>query len=533
MKFVSLATCVFAAAAAAAAAATAQTTSGPSVRLFPGQNQVYNVARPGQNSTTLRYLGSPADMDACKRACVAHTEERCWSFTWHGGLPAASPFHNQCFGVVAPRWSPTPDTPGIVSGYLDWPCRDDRDCSLNGKCNHKDGAATCFCRPSWKGNRCEQLALVPATRGADGYRGTDGGHNTSSWGGAVLYDEHDQQWHMWAAEMTEHCGIGAWAQNSRIIHAVSPAPAGPYVRKQVVWEVFSHEPEVVRGPNGEYVMYFTASLRSQHGDCNCCRAHNASKCDGSTGPGDCPSSFSSSSSHSARGRSRARGGRGRGRRRRLDADPSWMSYATSPDGPWSTPVQIFKGYEGSDTNFSPTILKNGSLVAIWREWTTRGSRCYLATASDWKDPSTYRQHIDAGELWPDLGAAGTEDPFVYRDADGNFHAVFHHMYGYDTTAQWWLDAAGGHAFSPDGASWTYTGVAWGPATTTEQGDVVQFTDGTSFRFTRRERPHLVFREDGTISHLTSAAQYGDGKIPGQIGDNGDACYTLVQPVATS
>ena len=68
---------------------------------------------------------------------------------------------------------------------------------------------------------------------------------------------------------------------------------------------------------------------------------------------------------------------------------------------------------------------------------------------------------------------------------------------------------------------------------TDQGDVVHFTDGSSFRFTRRERPHLVFREDGTISHLTSAAQYGDGKIPGQIGDNGDACYTLVQPVASS
>ena len=46
------------------------------------------------------------------------------------------------------------------------------------------------------------------TRGA-GYRGMDGGHNTSSWGGAVLKGP-DGTYHMWAAEMTEHCGIGTF-----------------------------------------------------------------------------------------------------------------------------------------------------------------------------------------------------------------------------------------------------------------------------------------------------------------------------------
>ena len=58
---------------------------------------------------------------------------------------------------------------------------------------------------------------------------------------------------MWAAEMTEHCGIGAWVPNSRIIHAVSATPGGAYVRKDVTWGVFAHEPEVVPGPNGEYM----------------------------------------------------------------------------------------------------------------------------------------------------------------------------------------------------------------------------------------------------------------------------------------
>ena len=66
---------------------------------------------------------------------------------------------------------------------------------------------------------------------------------------------------------------------------------------------------------------------------------------------------------------------------------------------------------GSDTNFAPLILKNGSLLAIWRSWEATGSRCFLATATDWREPSTYVQHHDE-VISTDLGTAGTEDPFV-------------------------------------------------------------------------------------------------------------------------
>eukprot|EP01050_Picozoa_sp_SAG11_P017210 SAG11_NODE_2455_length_3343_cov_2.469482_2_plen_235_part_00 len=140
----------------------------------------------------------------------------------------------------------------------------------------------------------------------------------------------DGLYHMWAAEMTEHCGIGTWQQNSRVVHATSESPGalcigwggsvavclwsflacsthtcgidmwraifffltapiymvnrylylyigtyvgGSYKRKDVTWEVFSHEPEVVPAPGGTYVMYFTADLRSEHGLCNWCVPH--------------------------------------------------------------------------------------------------------------------------------------------------------------------------------------------------------------------------------------------------------------------
>eukprot|EP00463_Aulacantha_scolymantha_P006145 TRINITY_DN7702_c0_g1_i1.p1 TRINITY_DN7702_c0_g1~~TRINITY_DN7702_c0_g1_i1.p1 ORF type:complete len:181 (+),score=16.68 TRINITY_DN7702_c0_g1_i1:408-950(+) len=160
-----------------------------------------------------------------------------------------------------------------------------------------------------------------------------------------------------------------------------------------------------------------------------------------------------------------------------------MSYTMDPNGNWSKPVQIFSKYHGSDTNFAPLILSNGSLIAMWRTWNARGSRQYLATAPNWKEPETYVQHHT--ELFPDLGAAGTEDQFLYEDDNGNFHAVFHHMYGTGTKTQWWLDATGGHAFSKDGWSWTYTGVGVGQC-----NRALQHT-----RWTRGENPFYGWHND--------------------------------------
>lgn len=78
----------------------------------------------------------------------------------------------------------------------------------------------------------------------------------------------------------------------------------------------------------------------------------------------------------------------------------------------------------------------------------------------------------------------------------------------------------------------WQGVAWGNAQH-PRGNTVAFTDGTNFSFTRRERPHLVFNHEGAPALLTNAAQYGHGKLPGTIGDNGDASYTMVQPIRAS
>ncbi len=210
--------------------------------LFPNTNNIFGrVQSPiSPESGTVHHLGKFATLAECQLA-VNVSNVKFMSYTYHHpdapvgsfaghcygdtsttwiapeheeplvdsgtapGFPLSSggsdpSLAGQCFAVTSPGFNPSYDTTA-VSGIMEWGCRSDEDCSLNGKCSV--GTGRCKCRPAWKGSRCEQLNLLPPTRGA-GYRGVDNGHNTSSWGGAVLKGS-DGLYHMWAAEMTEHC----------------------------------------------------------------------------------------------------------------------------------------------------------------------------------------------------------------------------------------------------------------------------------------------------------------------------------------
>ena len=58
-----------------------------------------------------------------------------------------------------------------------------------------------------------------------------------------------------------------------------------------------------------------------------------------------------------------------------------------------------------------------------------------------------------------LASMGSEDPFVYIDRSGTFHSVWHNM---DPCPDYPCpEVAGGHAFSTDGITWSYTGTAYG------------------------------------------------------------------------
>jgi hypothetical protein len=289
-------------------------------------------------------------------------------------------------------------------------------------------------------------------------------------------------------------GINAWTENSRVVHATSPTADGTYTRREEVFGVFSHEPNAVRDPDtGEWALFYTAHIPAgaspaPHSPaCNCTDGSTVT-----TGGSPC-------------GGTGVEGG-------------TYVSWSKSPDGPWTAPLHLFTAdARQSDTNLAPVLLSGGRLVGIWRIW-LGGSWPHLVTASNWKDPSTYHWGNSTpskkSPLFPELGSNGSEDPALYLDKEGRFHALFHNMQPNGNRPATNL----GHAYSADGTAWNYTGVCGNSSGV--------YTDGGAFAFSRRERPHPVFAKDGTtLVAVTNGVQYEDSTTKGK-----DAVFTFLQPV---
>eukprot|EP01052_Picozoa_sp_SAG31_P029033 SAG31_NODE_2854_length_4992_cov_3.213570_2_plen_136_part_00 len=99
---------------------------------------------------------------------------------------------------------------------------------------------------------------------------------------------------------------------------------------------------------------------------------------------------------------------------------------------------------------------------------------------------------------------------------GVYHSIQHNLEGPHMCAGQ-LCQVGTHQFSLDGRTWFYTGTAY--------TSLVEYTDGSSHLFDRRERPHLVFEENTTRPiALSNAVRPG--------GADGDRTFTLVQGLRT-
>ena len=278
---------------------------------------------------------------------------------------------------------------------------------------------------------------------------------------------------MWASVMDNHCGIGTYLLNSRVVHAVSSHVLGPYEEQESVVPPFAHEPCVAVAPTGELV------LISVHGDLGNYTGHQCVCSDGSSkgGTGTC------------------------GCNNNCFYQASTLSVATSPNGPWKQ-SQITN--LGRGENPAIWITKNGSVYGM-----VRGGNIG-AYASDWRNLSTWSPGSPHGTQ-PLITAPDVEDPFIWQDLDDNFHALIHNLEGPHMGTQEML--VGVHSFSQDGMNWYYGGLAY--------TNRVNFTDGTHLFLNRRERPHMIFGEDGrTPVALSNSAEVGDG-----FGDRG---FTLVQ-----
>lgn len=356
-------------------------------------------------------------------------------------------------------------------------CSTNADCSLNGVCQ----SAHCICKFGWTGESCGQLDLLPVD-----FENTNGGYKhpkTSTWGGSIIMK--DGMYHMWLAEMlpfgTEgdagagSCGLTSWATNSQITHVTSTHLLGPYVRKEVVVPVWSHNPKVVMSSDGTLLLFhigdgtFPAgknlSFCAQNGTSPCglastevCGLYRCDEASMKCVPGE--GKYMSISECSAKCHSKASS----------LSEPSLkiphsncdieLHVAKSSSGPWQPykNASIVPCLFAAANNPAPFIHPNGTVYVAFNDGGTS-----LWKAESWHGPYT---HV------ADLFNTG-EDPFIWVDAEGYWHCLFH---GGDTTT--------GHAYSIDGHKWIISSTA--------ANSTVSSTSHGDISHGKRERPHLYF-----------------------------------------
>lgn len=241
-------------------AGAAAGAAAPAFKLYIDTDDA-SVPHSGALPPFVAALGGSADASACGALCgrwrnASDVGQRCESFTFYGGT-AQPALHGKCFGHSSVAWFANPSVGNATSGRVLWPCNDSLDCSLNGECSASGG---CTCSAGWTGLKCGELDLLPVNRAQLGFVP---GATTSSWGGAVTRS-HSGGWKMYAAMMTNSCGINSWWTNSEVVRAVALSPFGPYTADtaEPMWPAFSTGPGITRGPRGELVVGLTMGVEN-------------------------------------------------------------------------------------------------------------------------------------------------------------------------------------------------------------------------------------------------------------------------------
>lgn len=440
-------------------------------------------------------------------------------------------------------------------------CSERADCSHNGKCV----AGVCECSPGWTAADCHQLKFVSSRSRNNstrllGLNAYDATHppfrNTSSWGGAVVRGD-DGLYHMFAAVMAKHCGLGTYKSNSYIGHAVSPDPiTHPFALTDTSIASYAHEPDAIRDPTtGEYVLFFTASYRptgwnwsipvwgdeaaanpGRPVDCALPAAEQRGfacaadgQCVNATGSAARFPSYGQCLQSGCGGGIRFPGGYQPGC---LEwgcwDDPTWMSSSHSPTGPWTEPVIVLDPLPSGDTNLAGVINDDGSFVGLWRgpapvwsrkaggggrpvngKWTSAVRPVF---ARHWRDPSSYWVQPSVSLFPPNQGGRGQgtitemglEDPMVFKDRNGTYHAL--------------LTDGLFHAWSVDGIAWTLT----------PKMDYLGGLEGLPCegKGGLAGRPHLVLGgDDGHTPIALTGSCYFDKPVP-----FGGSTYTALIPI---
>jgi hypothetical protein len=281
----------------------------------------------------------------------------------------------------------------------------------------------------------------------------------SSWGGVAVADpDSPSLWHFFYSRFVGGCGLSCWVNASECVRATGPSPVGPFVDAAVVLGVFCHNAHVRRAPDGTYVLFHI-------GEDDPGRARPCSSPDET-----CASNFPPA----------------------LPADGRQfvtLASAEHPAGPWqplgaAAFAGTGSGWLGWVSNPSVHFFANGSALLAFRSKVMAGGDSHgvpvgtevigLASAPHWRGP--YALLVDAPIV------TAHEDPHVWADRRGNLHLLSH-----GSTNLWFT--------SPDALS------QWTLAATPAYNFSFTWSNGSTATALRRERPQLVFSDDGLMTPL--------------------------------
>ena len=364
-------------------------------------------------------------------------------------------------------------------------CRVDDDCQLNGEC----AGGFCACDPGWTGAACEALDLVAPDAVVPAYPPPEEAASTTSWGGSVA--KMGDTYHLFVSEMSDECGMATWQSNSFVRHATAAAPEGPFRARERVMSQFSHNPTIARAPDGTFVLYHVGCGTPERARCTACAG-------GVTSASCLGAAFAEANGLPCTG------------------NVTNVLYASSLDGPWDSlnaavvpSAEMGKSWGPARMLDNPTVVfyEDGSLLMASRGGKP-GDEAWsdgIVTAPSWRGP--YTQHSMIGNA----SSPRVEDPFLWRDTKGFYHVIFHKFTDEHPNC-------GGHAFSRDGFHWTLSNSV--ALTTT-----VTTADGAEHAFQRRERPHLLFDDDGRPAYLyTSLTNWTVGAL------GTDKAFTFAQRI---
>ena len=270
------------------------------------------------------------------------------------------------------------------------------DCAMNGECIKGSGGGgdsggggvgvdpqspgTCRCFAGWKGSTCERLDLLPVNSTL-AVSGLQLANHSSSWGGSVIYWQGE--YHMFASEITNRCGLYSWTTNSQVIRATSNTWYGPYEKQQVIVPVFAHDANVMIAPStNEIVLYVTARSGVEPIDCT-----------NSTSPAASIRNYSNNNNNN----------------NQTPPKDTYMLHASNPQGPWSDPVLVLNStiwnedywnrtgkYAHCDSNLNGIIRDDNSFWGLWRRCETSELKTvpHALVAADWRDPITYLPDVN-------------------------------------------------------------------------------------------------------------------------------------------